>query len=95
MNICSPELGQPSLQALARGNLEEVATRDAEDASLYNENAINICNYYIHCFILCYYYKKQLIFKFMEPHQYCIFKGFNLSKLQYFARLYFQDSLGN
>ena len=30
--------------------LEEVATRVAEEAWLYNENAINICFNYIHCF---------------------------------------------
>lgn len=58
MNICSPELGQPSLQALARGNLEEVATRVAEEAWLYNENAFYFCFYYIHRINFCSFYKK-------------------------------------
>ena len=33
--------------------LEEVATSVAEEAWLYNEYALNICFYYIHCFIFC------------------------------------------
>jgi hypothetical protein len=33
--------------------LEEVATRVAEEAWLYNEDAFNISFDYIHCFIFC------------------------------------------
>ncbi|CUQ50873.1 Uncharacterised protein [Segatella copri] len=32
--------------------LEEVATRVAEEAWLYNENAFNISFDYIHCFLI-------------------------------------------
>ena len=45
-------MGQPSLQTLAEA-LEEVATRVAEEAWLYNEHAFYFCFDYIHCFNLC------------------------------------------
>ena len=53
VNIVSQDWGNLLFKLSLAEALEEVATSITEEAWLYNENAINFCFDYIHCFNLC------------------------------------------
>ena len=53
VNTVSQDWGNLFFKLSLAEALEEVATRVAEEAWLYNENAFNICFDYIHWFNLC------------------------------------------
>ena len=53
VNTMSQDWGYLLFKLSLAEALEEVATSITEEAWLYNENAINFCFYYIHCFNLC------------------------------------------
>ena len=53
VNTVSQDWGNLFFKLSLAEALEEVATSVAEEAWLYNENAINFCFDYIHCFNLC------------------------------------------
>ena len=60
VNTVSQDWGNLLFKLSLAETLEEVATRVAEEAWLYNEDAFYFCFYYIHrsCFNFCSYYKK-------------------------------------
>ena len=52
-NTVSQDWGNLFFKLSLAETLEEVATRVAEEAWLYNEYAFYFCFDYIHCFIFC------------------------------------------